>query len=67
MDNITWDRTPVKHSSTNGPRQAMFYTVKYQKTTYRVMLGINEQGRYELLEHHVKDETKPHGERNVAT
>jgi len=45
----------------------MFYTVKYQKTTYRVMLGINEQGRYELLEHHVKDETKPHGERNVAT
>jgi hypothetical protein len=35
--------------------------VKHQETTYQVMLGNNEQGRYLLLEHLVKDETKPRG------
>jgi hypothetical protein len=61
MDTIAWELRPVKHISPTGPRQAAFYTVKYQETTYQVMLGINEQGRYLLLEHLVKDDTKPHG------
>lgn len=61
MDTITWELSPVKHDPPAGPRQAVFYTVKHQETTYRVMLGINELGHYDLLEHLVKDETLPHG------
>lgn len=61
MDNIMWELHPVKHYSPGGPRQAVFYDVKHQGTTYRVMLGINEQSHYVLLEHLVKDETLPHG------
>lgn len=61
MDQITWEPLPVKHDLPGGPRQAVFYTVKHRETIYQVMLGINEQGRYDLLEHLVKDETLPHG------
>ncbi len=61
MDNITWELHPVKQGMLGRPRHAVFYSVKHQRTTYQVMLGINEQGHYVLLEHLVEDETLPRG------
>ena len=59
MHDITWELIQVRNHYPAGPRQALFYQVTYGESIYRVMLGINESGHCELLEHLMKDETLP--------
>ena len=56
MDNaeMVWEPVRVRGASTAGPRQALFYRVKHGGMTYRVMLGVDEQGCCELFEHVVE-------------
>jgi hypothetical protein len=54
---MEWTLIPVRRSDPTAPRQALLYVVKHGRFTYRVMLGINERGTCELLEHHVHEVT----------
>jgi hypothetical protein len=40
-----------------GERYALFYHITYANLTFQVMLGVTEEGKCQLLEHHWIDET----------
>ena len=53
---MEWTKHPVRGHFTTANRHALIYEVKSHTNMYRVMLGLKERGRCELLEHLIHDE-----------
>ena len=55
-NHMLWEPLQVRGPASGGLRRALFYRITHGGNVYRVMLGVDERGSYELLEHHVADQ-----------